>query len=253
LENRNPFWAGTEAFFCSIGGSLYNVGNRIEQGFFDNENFDQQIYSQTERIINVSNNIESVNGTLVNGYVVPQALVGDLTGTNPFAEALGGYDLGQNELLNGSDRVERGIQGVSQISGTLAGGLGAAGSISRIITPKPTPRPTPTPSSTPKPGSNNATPTPCLGHSKISSNLQNKLIETGTPLKNGNGWVKRWTRMTVEDELRMARDISEYSVQTNIEADLLGLSGDARRLYNFIKMQEFRTNWRADFLRNRSY
>jgi hypothetical protein len=230
----------------------------VEQGVFDPENFDQQFQSQTDRIVNVSTTFESNNGTLRPGYVVPQVFLGELTGTNFIAEAGIGYDLGNNEFLDTTERIEKGALGISQVAGTLSSGISITRNIPRIwrkpsapLPPavvnnvKPTPKPTP-----------NSTPSPipkCADHGKISNNPQNRLIETGTPRKDGKGWVRRWTRITTEDELRMANDIAEFDRLLDIETDALGLKDGSATLYKFIRMQEFRTKWREDFLQTRNY
>lgn len=83
----------------------------------------------------------------------------------------------------------------------------------------------------------------------ISGNPTNRLVETGTPLKNRGGWQKRWTRMTREDELRQAEAISRRYDQVIREAQ--NLPDDVRKQYVFEQMRKFRAEYRENFLRSR--
>jgi hypothetical protein len=69
-------------------------------------------------------------------------------------------------------------------------------------------------------------------------------IETGTPLKNGDGWV-RWYRITEEDVLRMNRDVYDYYESLNNLGKELGIPNS--------EMQQFRTEWLEQFKQNRKY
>jgi hypothetical protein len=51
----------------------------------------------------------------------------------------------------------------------------------------------------------------------------------------------------------MAQDISEFEYQLSVEVNQLNLKDGVATQYKFLKMQEFRTKLREDFLRNRSY
>jgi hypothetical protein len=84
----------------------------------------------------------------------------------------------------------------------------------------------------------------------VSGNPANRLVETGVPLKGKVGWQKRWTRMTLEDELRQAEAISNRYNEVIREAE--HLSDDARKQYIFEQMRRFRMEYRATFLRNRN-
>jgi hypothetical protein len=120
----------------------------------------------------------------------------------------------------------------------------------------PQPTSTPKPGTTPQSGTTTHKPGPSpkvIEPGKISNSPQNRLIETGIPRKDGNGWVKRWTRITPEDEQKMAQAISEFDYQLYLKANELRLSSKEATQYKFIKMQEFGTNLRKDFLKNRSY
>lgn len=88
---------------------------------------------------------------------------------------------------------------------------------------------------------------------KISGNPQNRLIETGEPLKDGTGWVRRWTRITEEDYAAMRQALADRLDVAYDEATALGLSGENARAYVFEQMRLFRTQWRIDFLKNRRY
>jgi hypothetical protein len=60
-----------------------------------------------------------------------QGLAGEIVGTNALAEAGTGYDLGENKMLDGWERAEKGATGVAQVAGTLASGLTATKSLLR--------------------------------------------------------------------------------------------------------------------------
>jgi hypothetical protein len=184
--------------------------------------------------------------------------LGELTGTNFIAEAGIGYDLGNNEFLDTTERIEKGELGISQVAGTLASGIGITRNIPRIwrkpsapLPPavvnnvKPTPKPTP-----------NSTPSPipkCDEHGKISNNPQNRLIETGTPRKDGKGWVRRWYRMNEEDAIRMQRGIFEHYDSLNELGKELSIPDTDMHQFRFNEMQRFRTEWLEQFKQTRQY
>ena len=87
----------------------------------------------------------------------------------------------------------------------------------------------------------------------ISGNPANRLIETGKPLKNGEGWVRRWIRITPADELAQRQAIANRYGELAKEATKQGLTGNARRKFLFEQMSQFRTEWLKNFLKNRKY
>ena len=87
----------------------------------------------------------------------------------------------------------------------------------------------------------------------ISRNPANRLVETGIPLKNGDGWRRRWIRMLEADELAQRHAIANRYNNLLDQATDLGLSGQVRRDFLFEQMQKFRTEWLQDFLVNRKF
>jgi hypothetical protein len=83
----------------------------------------------------------------------------------------------------------------------------------------------------------------------ISNNPANRLMETGTPLKNGEGWVKRWTTATAKDEAAQNQAIFERYQQVIEESK--HMTPDAAHTYSFEQMQQFRMQYRQQFLQNR--
>jgi hypothetical protein len=82
---------------------------------------------------------------------------------------------------------------------------------------------------------------------KISGNPQNRLIETGKPLKNGNGWVKRYITISEAEELKMRQDIFEHYNTINEYGKSLGIPESEMHEFRFNEMQKFRTQWLKDF------
>jgi hypothetical protein len=74
-------------------------------------------------------------------------------------------------------------------------------------------------------------------------------METGVPLKSGQGWVKRWTTATAEDELAQARAVAERYYHVEIESR--HLPPEQAKDFRFEQMRQFRTQYRENFLRNR--
>jgi RHS repeat-associated protein len=85
----------------------------------------------------------------------------------------------------------------------------------------------------------------------ISGNPANRLIETGTPLKNGFGWRKRWYRMNDADERAYGQACQQRLDQLYGETN--GLPEAARRAHHFQEMSKFRQWWLEDFLKYRQY
>jgi RHS repeat-associated protein len=85
----------------------------------------------------------------------------------------------------------------------------------------------------------------------VSGNPANRLVETGTPLKNGTGWVKRWTTMTAEEEQAQAQAVSDRYNQVEIQSR--SLPPDEQGPYRFEQMRQFRTNYRQQFLENKEH
>jgi hypothetical protein len=83
----------------------------------------------------------------------------------------------------------------------------------------------------------------------VSSKLANQLMETGTPLKNGQGWVKRWTTATAEDVEAQNQAIFERYEQVRQES--YNLPVDQQHQFRFEQMRQFRTDYREQFLQNR--
>lgn len=87
----------------------------------------------------------------------------------------------------------------------------------------------------------------------VSGNPANRLVETGTPLKDGYGWRKRWYRMTEDDYNAYRRAIF------NKHQELEGITKNWDRLgveshtFRFEEMAKFRNQWLQDFLERRDY
>lgn len=96
---------------------------------------------------------------------------------------------------------------------------------------------------------NGAGSSPVVRPGSVSGNPANRLVETGTPLKDGTGWVKRWTRMTAEQEIAQAEAIANRYNQVLQEAKSLPI--EQQQSYIFEQMQKFRTQYRQDFLNSR--
>ncbi len=87
----------------------------------------------------------------------------------------------------------------------------------------------------------------------ISGNPANRLIETGTPLKNGFGWRRKWIRITEADALAQRQAIANRYDQLVQAVTKQGLTGQARRDNIFEQMKILRTEWLKNFLKNRKY
>ena len=75
-------------------------------------------------------------------------------------------------------------------------------------------------------------------------------METGTPLKNRLGWAKKWTRATADDVAAQDRAIFERYQQLLEESKKM--APDAGHTFRFEQMQQFRTQYRQQFLKNRT-
>jgi hypothetical protein len=79
------------------------------------------------------------------------------------------------------------------------------------------------------------------------------LVETGIPLKSGDGWASRWIRMTEADKLAQRQAIqNRYDELLDVAAER-ELSGQARRDFLFEQMGRFRKKLLKDFLEDRDY
>ena len=85
----------------------------------------------------------------------------------------------------------------------------------------------------------------------ISGNPANRLLETGTPLKNSVGWVKRWYRISAEDAQAYANACAEKLDQLYQETRWMPEA--ARRPYRLQEMSKFRSQWLKEFVENRTY
>jgi hypothetical protein len=91
----------------------------------------------------------------------------------------------------------------------------------------------------------------------IKGNPANLLVETGTPLKSGNGWVKRWMRMTVEDHNRYLGE--HYQYMRDINSNTRELVSKARLTPEEATSirrdlsSAFRTEWLSRFIKERRY
>jgi hypothetical protein len=97
------------------------------------------------------------------------------------------------------------------------------------------------------PGAGATEPRPGL----VNGNPANRLMETGTPLKNGQGWVKRWTTATAEDVASQNQAIFERYQQRLEESK--NMTSDVAHTYRFEQMRQFRTQYRQQFLENRAH
>lgn len=86
----------------------------------------------------------------------------------------------------------------------------------------------------------------------ISGNPANILLETGTPLKGREGWVKRWYRITAEDAQAYRDACGDRISQLHGEQRSFP-SEAARRQYHMEEMSKFRNEWLKSFLKNRKY
>ncbi|MDR2761491.1 MAG: hypothetical protein LBB88_02685, partial [Planctomycetaceae bacterium] len=127
----SPFVAGVKAFFGTLGSELFGVANQLTFGLLDSEQYALQVEAQGERLYNISRNLGYSDESIASGVGLGQALVGELVGTNALAEAGVGYDLGNNTMLDGMERIEKAIVGTSQVAGTLAAGLSVTKSLLR--------------------------------------------------------------------------------------------------------------------------
>jgi hypothetical protein len=74
-------------------------------------------------------------------------------------------------------------------------------------------------------------------------------METGIPLKNGLGWVSRWTRATFQDILDQAAAIAEK--YREVEIGSRALPPEEQGAYRFEQMRQFRSEYRQQFLESR--
>ncbi len=88
---------------------------------------------------------------------------------------------------------------------------------------------------------------------KISNNPKNRLIETGKPLKNGRGWVKRYVRMTEEDYARYNHDVFEFYESLDSIAQERGIPQSEIHNFRFQEMSKMRTEWLKNFYNTRKY
>ncbi|WP_373651960.1 RHS repeat-associated core domain-containing protein [Schlesneria sp. DSM 10557] len=61
-------------------------------------------------------------------------ITGEMVGTNRLAEGIAGADLATEESLTGEERIIRGASGVSQVAGTVAGGLSSVKAVAGKVT-----------------------------------------------------------------------------------------------------------------------
>ncbi|GHT14311.1 hypothetical protein FACS1894170_11220 [Planctomycetales bacterium] len=121
--NDSWWWAGTKAFFGSLGTSFYDAGNHLSFGSLDSQRYDAQVDASGERLYNVAKNLGYSDKSIAGGLGLAQALAGEVVGTNNLAEGIAGYDLGTNTLLDDEERFGKIAQGTGQIAGTLAIGV----------------------------------------------------------------------------------------------------------------------------------
>jgi hypothetical protein len=92
---------------------------------------------------------------------------------------------------------------------------------------------------------------------KISNNPENKLVETGDPLKGGEGWRHRWYRMSDTDyeayQTGWQQRYHELSEETREACRLGNMTGEGASQYRFQQMAEFKTQWLKNFLERRKY
>jgi hypothetical protein len=88
---------------------------------------------------------------------------------------------------------------------------------------------------------------------KISGAEHNQLIETGTPLKDGSGWVQRWIRISDADYVKYRMDCADELDRLYEITRKNGMSGEAARQFHFEQMQKFRSEWLKNFFNNRDY
>lgn len=173
-----------------------------------------------------------------------------LVGLRQISEAVYGVDI---LTLEEVDWAHKTAEAFGRLGGTAAAGAGGVGFLrSRLQAPKAgsfpdVAAPRSKADDFADAGSRVARP------GSISGNPANRLVETGKPLKNGDGWARRWIRMTEADELAQRRGIADRYDALLDEATQRGLSGQARRDFLFEQMRRFREKWLEDFLENRDY
>ncbi len=105
------------------GDSLYAFGIRLAFGFVNEELYDAQINAEGERLYNVAKNLGYSDKSIARGDGLIQAALGEWTGMNAAAESIAGYDLGENRLLDGMERVQKGAIGTAGAAFSLAAGF----------------------------------------------------------------------------------------------------------------------------------
>ena len=199
-ETDSPLWAGAKAFFGSLGDSLYAFGIRLAFGFVNEELYDAQINAEGERLYNVAKNLGYSDKSIARGDGLIQAALGEWTGMNAAAESIAGYDLGENRLLDGMERVQKGAIGTAGAAFSLAAGV----SLGSKLAPK---------LSKSKPPA--ATPVGCfLAGTPVSlyraeNNLQRELVAIESVRKGDIIWASdprtgKWEPKTVLESLTHA-------------------------------------------------
>ncbi|MDR1963126.1 MAG: HINT domain-containing protein [Planctomycetaceae bacterium] len=129
LPSESAWWAGTKAFFGSLGNSFFDMGNHLTFGTLDSERYHEQVQTQGERLYNISKNLGYSDESIAKGYGLAQGLAGEVVGTNNLAEGITGYDLGENRTLDGWERAEKLATGGIQAMETVLGGATATRSL----------------------------------------------------------------------------------------------------------------------------
>jgi RHS repeat-associated protein len=117
---ESPAWAGTKAFFGSLGNSLTNAATGLKD--LVTGEVGRQLGERAFQIT-VNNNGGKFNGQWGQvGYNI----VGQMAGTHAMAEGMVGIDLATRATLDGTERATRIAGGVATFTGIAAGGAGMA-------------------------------------------------------------------------------------------------------------------------------
>jgi uncharacterized protein RhaS with RHS repeats len=124
----NPFSAENRKFFNDVDQHFTQQVNDGVKGLVTGD----AGRALGERAVAISENQSGKKFTGTGGdyFRACRAIAGDMTGANSFAEGVGGYDMATQEELDAWERASRTSGGIGGMSGTLAGGLSAAGKFS---------------------------------------------------------------------------------------------------------------------------
>ena len=120
LYTVSDYWAGTKAFFGSIGSNLYNGPRSLVTGEAG-EAIGNRVVAISQR-----HGDGRFDGGLNDWANFAYYATGEIIGGNAIYEATAGVDLATGQQLSGYERFMRGVQGVTTAAGWAAGGTGLA-------------------------------------------------------------------------------------------------------------------------------